>query len=168
MSGFEHGDAPIVSTAAKRVLKASAFIASCVVICVVVQFAFDASCDGIVEKLRFATASEDVYPDGAVSNELALLPEGFQEEVLPLSGREGVQVGAQGSIVGFIERADAPSAFAALAAELEDAGWTKIESGREDCGSFVKNGGRFTWLFVSCTWSGESTSVVISNAAPRE
>ena len=101
----------------------------------------------------------------AASPALGLLPEGFQEEVLRLEGREDVRVAAQGPVVGFVERSDAPSAFAALSAELEAAGWASVDSGRDDCGSFVKEEGRFTWLFVSCVWSGEATSVVITCSA---
>lgn len=149
----------------RRVLKATAVIVACVALCVVVQTALDAPHAGIAEKLEAATGSASTQVEDA--DALALLPEGFQEEVLPLAGREDVRVSGQGAVVGFLERTGAATAFAALSAELEGAGWTPVQSGRDDCGSFVKDSGRFTWLFVSCVWTGEATSVVVSCAAPQ-
>lgn len=165
MSGPKHAREPAASPAPRRVLKAAAFIAAVVVACVAVEFALDAPHEGVAEKLRIAADSEGASSESAASDALGLLPEGFQEEVLRLEGREDVRVAAQGPVVGFVERSDAPSAFAALSAELEAAGWASVNSGRDDCGSFVKEEGRFTWLFVSCVWSGEATSVVITCSA---
>lgn len=164
MSVPKHAREPAASPAPRRVLKAAAFIAAVVVACVAVEFALDAPHEGVAEKLRIAADSGGAS-EAAASDALGLLPEGFQEEVLRLEDREDVRVAAQGPVVGFVERSDAPSAFAALSAELEAAGWASVDSGRDDCGSFVKEEGRFTWLFVSCVWSGEATSVVITCSA---
>lgn len=165
MSGPKHAREPAASPVLRRVLKAAAFIAAVVFACVAVEFALDVPHEGVAEKLRIATASEGASSEAVASDALGLLPEGFQEEVLRLEDREDVRVAAQGPVVGFVERSDAPSAFAALSAELEAAGWASVDSGRDDCGSFVKEEGRFTWLFVSCVWSGEATSVVITCSA---
>lgn len=164
MSVPKHAREPAASSAPRRVLKAAAFIAAVVVACVAVEFALDAPHEGVAEKLRIAADSGGAS-EAVASDALGLLPEGFQEEVLRLEDREDVRVAAQGPVVGFVERSDAPSAFAALSAELEAAGWASVDSGRDDCGSFVKEEGRFTWLFVSCVWSGEATSVVITCSA---
>ena len=164
MSGPKHAREPAVSPAPRRVLKAAAFIAAVAVACVAVAFVLDAPHEGVAEKLRIA-ADSGGSSEAVASDALGLLPEGFQEEVLRLEDREDVRVAAQGPVVGFVERSDAPSAFAALSAELEAAGWASVDSGRDDCGSFVKEEGRFTWLFVSCVWSGEATSVVITCSA---
>lgn len=164
MSVPKHAREPAASPAPRRVLKAAAFIAAVVVACVAVEFALDAPHEGVAEKLRIAADSGGAS-EAAASDALGLLPEGFQEEVLRLEDREDVRVAAQGPVVGFVERSDAPSAFVALSAELEAAGWASVDSGRDDCGSFVKEEGRFTWLFVSCVWSGEATSVVITCSA---
>lgn len=166
MSVPKHAREPAASPAPRRVLKAAAFIAAVVVACVAVEFALDAPHEGVAGKLRIAADSEGAS-EAAASDALGLLPEGFQEEVLRLEDREDVRVAAQGPVVGFVERSDAPSAFAALSAELEAAGWASVDSGRDDCGSFVKEEGRFTWLFVSCVWSGEATSVVITCSASK-
>ncbi len=166
MSVPKHAREPAASPAPRRVLKAAAFIAAVVVACVAVEFALDAPHEGVAEKLRIAADSGGAS-EAAASDALGLLPEGFQEEVLRLEDREDVRVAAQGPVVGFVERSDAPSAFAALSAELEAAGWASVDSGRDDCGSFVKEEGRFTWLFVSCVWSGEATSVVITCSASK-
>lgn len=164
MSVPKHAREPAASPAPRRVLKAAAFIAAVVVACVAVEFALDAPHEGVAEKLRIAADSGGTS-EAVASDALGLLPEGFQEEVLRLEDREDVRVAAQGPVVGFVERSDAPSAFAALSAELEAAGWASVDSGRDDCGSFVKEEGRFIWLFVSCVWSGEATSVVITCSA---
>ena len=165
MSGPKHAREPAASPVLRRVLKAAAFIAAVVFACVAVEFALDVPHEGVAEKLRIAVGSEGASSEAVASDALGLLPEGFQEEVLRLEDREDVRVAAQGPVVGFVERSDAPSAFAALSAELEAAGWASVDSGRDDCGSFVKEEGRFTWLFISCVWSGEATSVVITCSA---
>ena len=157
---------PRKPSALRRLLKACAIIAGLVVAGMLVQAAIDGSQSGVLEKIDMTMASDDVGFDAGSSDASAPVPEGFQDEVLSLEGCEDVRVGADGAVVGFVERVGAQEAFASLRGELEDAGWMAIGSGRDDCGSFVKDKGRFTWLFASCVPSGSATSVVISIAGP--
>ena len=150
--------------ALRRLLAAALLIAACVGACVAVPAVLDGPHAGAVEKLRLALTFGDAG-SASVPGTDEQLPEGFQEEVLSLEGRKDVRVGAGGQVVGFVERADPQEAFAALSAELEAGGWAAIDSGRDDCGSFVKGGGRFAWVFVSCVRVGEATSVVVSTVA---
>lgn len=158
--------APRKPPALRRLLKACAIIAGLAVTGMLVQVAIDGSQSGVLEKIDMTMASDDAGFDTGSSDASAPVPEGFQDEVLSLEGREDVRVGADGTVVGFVDRADAQAAFASLKGELEETGWTAIGSGRDDCGSFVKDEGRFTWLFASCVPSGSATSVVISIAGP--
>lgn len=150
--------------ALRRLLNACAIIAGLVVAGMLVQAAIDGSQNGVLEKIDMTMASDDAGFDTGSSDASVPVPEGFQDEVLSLEGREDVRVGADGAVVGFVDRADTQEAFASLRGELEDAGWTAIGSGRDDCGSFVKDEGRFTWLFARCVPTGSVTSVVISIA----
>lgn len=158
--------APRKPPALHRLLKACAIVVGLVIAGVLVQAVIDGSQSGVLEKIDMTMASDDAGFDTGSSAASAPVPEGFQDEVLSLEGREDVRVGADGTVVGFVDRAGAQEAFASLRGELEDTGWTAIDSGRDDCGSFVKDEGRFTWLFASCVPTGSATSVVISIAGP--
>lgn len=156
--------APRKPPALHRLLKACAIVVGLVIAGVLVQAVIDGSQSGVLEKIDMTMASDDAGFDTGSSDASVPVPEGFQDEVLSLEGREDVRVGADGTVVGFVDRADTQEAFASLRGELEDAGWTAIGSGRDDCGSFVKDEGRFTWLFARCVPTGSVTSVVISIA----
>lgn len=93
----------------------------------------------------------------------AEVPEGFEDEVLSLSGRSDVRVGAGGAVVGFCCSGTAPEVFAGVAAELAQAGWSQVESGSDIASTFVKPSGRYRWLFVTCTEVSGEVSVVITN-----
>ena len=89
------------------------------------------------------------------------VPAGFEEEVLSLEGRSEVMAAAGGTVVGFLEDGPADAVFDAIEEDLAARGWAEVESGVAGCASFVKEGGRFTWVFVSCVAVGDTTSVVI-------
>lgn len=89
------------------------------------------------------------------------VPAGFEEEVLSLEGRSEVMAAAGGTVVGFLEGGPADAVFDAIEEDLAARGWAEVESGVAGCASFVKEGGRFTWVFVSCVAVGDTTSVVI-------
>lgn len=91
----------------------------------------------------------------------AQLPEGFETEVLDLSQAEGLRVAAEGTVVGFLLQGDASKAFSQMSEQLTSRGWSSVASGRPNCGSFVKSGGDYTWLFVSCTQVGDAVSAVV-------
>ena len=58
-------------------------------------------------------------------------PAGFEDEALRLEGRQDAK------------------------------GWSGVRSGNEGSESFVKDDGRYRWMFVACVDAGGSTSVVV-------
>ena len=90
-----------------------------------------------------------------------VLPEGFAEELLDVSGLEGLRVSDGGDVVGFLSRDGADGSFAALKGELEARGWAFVESGIENAGSFAKPDGAYRACFLSCTEVAGMTAVVI-------
>lgn len=157
-----HAKADALPVALRRFLRATALISCVAIACLLAQAAIDGSHQGVLDeawRMFFDSDDAEDAVEGALDTPLAL--EGFEEEVVPLGGRADVRVGAGGSVVGFSGQADAEREFAMLADELGRRGWTPVDSGRDDCGSFVKKDGKFTWLFVSCVQAGEATSVVV-------
>ena len=90
-----------------------------------------------------------------------ILEEGFEDEVVGLAGFDEVMVSAEQRVVGFCCPGSASRVFASLRASLEGGGWTGVESGSDTLGSFVKEGGRFSWVFIVCYQIGEEVSVVM-------
>ena len=114
--------------------------------------------DGEEDSDEAATGLLDVF--GADAADVDEVPESFQEEVLSTAGREELRCDASVGVVGFAEAGEAAEVFARLSAELEEKGWTAVESGLDSAGTFVKEDGEHRWLYLSCVQVGESTSVV--------
>lgn len=149
----------------RRVGKAVAAIAVAAVVCCGIGGVVDAWHGATGAQELVAAAQESLTTQEGSSDRAgdaaAQLPDGFQEEVLDVGSRAELRVGADGSVVGFTEQGNAAEVYSALKQDLEGRSWREAESGRDDCGSFVKDGGSFTWLFVSCVQVGDAASVVI-------
>lgn len=92
---------------------------------------------------------------------MGLLPCGFHEEGIALEGFEDVMVDPEARVVGFSQRGSAEAVFAELAGRLTDAGWHYTDSGLGAGGSFAKETGALTWLFIMCYQTGDETAVVV-------
>lgn len=149
----------------QRVLRAVAIIGAAIAICCAIDAARHLLRPSIASSALEAISDEsaaDVQGAGAQAAHAAL-PEGFGEEVLDVSQAHALKVAADGAVVGFTEQGRAQSVFADLGERLAANGWEAVDSGRGDCGTFVKDEGRFTWLFVSCTQVSYAVSVVIQS-----
>lgn len=102
-----------------------------------------------------------VQGDASAGSQASLLPDGFADEVLALEGFDDVRVGAGGSVVGFSLSEGPSEALAFLQRTLTDRGWRAVPAGNATSATFMKEQGRFTWLFVSCIGVGDTTSVVV-------
>ena len=89
------------------------------------------------------------------------LPEGFEEEVLQLDGREDVRVDEGNGLVGFSCRGEVGETLRSIEEDLLMCGWESVGSGSEGWRSFVKDEGRYRWMFVECVDVGDSVSVVV-------
>ena len=78
-------------------------------------------------------------------------PAGFEDEALRLEGRQDVRVDERSGVLGFTRSDDVAVAK----------GWSGVRSGNEGSESFVKDDGRYRWMFVACVDAGGSTSVVV-------
>ena len=115
-----------------------------------------------------AKGEEGGFAEAVLGEYGTSVPEGYVEEVLDTAKLQSVKVAHDGAVVGFCMEDDAQEAFEKLAGQLEEKGWTLVESGQSSCGSFVKQGGRYGWLFVSCTDVGSKASAVVLSAANGE
>lgn len=88
-------------------------------------------------------------------------PEGFEDEALRLDAREDVRVDEENGLVGFSCRGEVDEVLVSIEAELKASGWTCVDSENEGWESFVKDEGRYRWMFVECVDVGESVSVVV-------
>ena len=149
------------SGAGRRFARALLIVAALVAACCAVDAVLEAARPGVLpsairEGMGVQGAAEQGNADGQPA-----LPEGFAQEVADLSGAQDVQVAAGGAVVGFTEQGAAADVFAGLAERLAGKGWAPIGSGRDDCGTFVKQDGRFTWMFASCSQVGDAVAVVL-------
>lgn len=115
----------------------------------------DGSGEGLLEALAALVAPSQGVDAGDEA------PEAFQEEVLALSGREDVRVDEDAGIVGFTASGEAEEVFDALSAELEEGGWSGVDSGVAGWGTFVKGEGFYRWVAVACVQVGDAVSVVV-------
>lgn len=106
------------------------------------------------EELADGTAADTALPG---SDELSL----FESELFSLEGFADVRATEGAGVVGFSMAADAAQAYRSVADRIVAAGWTEVPSGAAAAGSFVKEGGRLRWAFVSCTAVGDAASVVV-------
>lgn len=91
-------------------------------------------------------------------------PNWFAEEVVDVDGREELRANDDWSVVSFVEEGDGlPNR---LVGELEERGWALVASGQEGVWTGVKEGGRCSWLALSCTWVGDVLCVVLQVNAP--
>lgn len=110
----------------------------------------------------FSDVEHALDGEGAVGR--ARAPDGFEDEVLSLHGREELRVDERACVVGFSVAGTSEETFLAVSCELEALGWIGVESGLPNCGTFVKEEGSYRWLFASCVQTGGSTSVVVQYA----
>lgn len=164
MKGSRVGSACGDARPLRRLFRALAIVVALVLACCVVDAVLRLSQPSAMgDALGIWAGVADSSSHATAATELVQteLPEGFESEVLDLSQAEGLRVAAEGTVVGFSLQGDASDAFAQLSEQLQARGWSAVESGRPDCGSFVKDDGVYTWLFVSCTQVGDGVSAVL-------
>lgn len=116
---------------------------------------------GVVEEVgRLATVDFVSQERGAETS----VPQTFEDEVLSLAGYHDVHVGAGERVVGFETDGQPDAVFSILSERLANRGWMPVESGLGTGGTFVKRGGVYVWIFVSCMGVGDGTSVVVQCA----
>ena len=90
------------------------------------------------------------------------LLEGLREEVLSPPGDAEVLADGDAHVVGWSTPGIAEEVFRQIGTELKEKGWKALTVDGGSSGSFVKEGGRFQWLFVMCYQVGDRVSVVVN------
>ena len=136
---------------ARRRRRAWAVVAALVAVCALALAFAQADRPSVLhEAMRTTAESSGAGP-----------PAGFEDEALRLEGRQDVRVDERSGVLGFTRSDDVADALAAIEGELLAKGWSGVRSGNEGSESFVKDDGRYRWMFVACVDAGGSTSVVV-------
>lgn len=92
------------------------------------------------------------------------LPSNFNSEIFDVHGLNfsNLLTKDDEKVVGFSLRSKADESFALIKSKLEDNNWNFAESGSQTAGSFYKDEGEVTWLFLNCIDVGDGSSVVIT------
>lgn len=93
--------------------------------------------------------------------EQADVPDGFEDEVMPLARCRERRCDADAHVVGFSMDAGVDESLDAVRRQLAAKGWDEVPSGVDGCSTFAKSNGRYRWAFVQCVPMGGWTSVVI-------
>lgn len=115
-----------------------------------------AACSSTVGYGSVIDGSSDPYELAAISQ-----ADVFADEVTSLAGRSEGRIDEEARIIGWSCEGRASDALSSTAAELEQKGWKRMESGYATCMSFTKASGCYRWAFLMCAQIGSSVSVVI-------
>lgn len=91
------------------------------------------------------------------------VPSWFETELFSVDAAECF-AGADETVWGFIVGGGSAACFADVCSQMEERGWSRVESGLEDCVSFVREEGEARWALVSCSSAGGSTTIVVQLA----
>jgi hypothetical protein len=122
----------------------------------------DEGADGIdaATTMRALVQSDDKSLKGLWAED-ALPDELTAEVALPVGSRD-VRVSPTGTVIGCVVDGVSPQdVLADLRAQMKNLGWSCVPLGGLDGATFVKDGGLCEWALVTCTQTGQSTSVVI-------
>lgn len=89
------------------------------------------------------------------------LPASFVEELFYDPTFYCTQVSEGSSVIGFLSQDDPEAVFERCVDVLIKKGWSKVDSSQRNSATFMKNGGKFTWAFISCTSISQDTSIVV-------
>ena len=87
-------------------------------------------------------------------------PEVFSREVGLAAGAYDIRVSPTGDVIGYMVEDDCEAVLQRERARMESLGWNAVPLGGEQGLTFVKPSGDCTWVLVTCTQVGTSTSVV--------
>jgi len=94
------------------------------------------------------------------------LPHDFIAEVSSLDGARDIRVSEDGLTIGCTFSRSSQEIQSFLRAELEENGWTYVESGSSFAVTYVKETGTYSWALVVVGEIAGKTSVVIQMATP--
>ena len=109
----------------------------------------DGDLAGFAERLQAKTASEDAQPPAAFAREVGL----------PADCRN-VHVDASGTVVGCTVAGTAEDAAAGVRERMTSLGWAEVGLGAVEGATYVKEGGTYSWVLVTCTQVGDATTIV--------
>ena len=92
------------------------------------------------------------------------LPSNFDSEIFDINGLSisNLLTKDDEKVIGFSLNCTAQESFKLIKSKLELNNWKFAESGSQTAGSFYKDEGEVTWLFLNCIDVGGGSSVVIT------
>lgn len=132
--------------------------------------ASDGSLDGEKVSATLVLSAGEGRSDEVVLDELSTyeseLPVEFKRELFSIEGSGPVYSDERGTVFAFVAEGRAGERFELLCEQMEAGGWRRVESGVENCASFVKEGGAYRWAMVSCYDISGKTTVVAQVQPP--
>lgn len=104
--------------------------------------------EGVIAKGETLSAVLEEYPDQVLSAFGNDLSEAFKEECFDPSGYEDVYVHENESVISFFLKTTGDESYDVLRKELEEKGWSCVDSGVRNKASFVKAFGSIRWLLL--------------------
>lgn len=121
--------------------------------------------ESVWDRVRWGTDGQEatdallpILGEGTAPQEAPLW---FSNEVFSLEGFEDVRANDSWTVVGFSFDGSVNEALTWGRCQLEENGWTVVESGVEGALTAAKEGGRVSWLLLSGTGAGDQTCVVV-------
>lgn len=88
----------------------------------------------------------------------------FEDDFFDLADATRCYAGESEDVWGFVFAGSSSGRFAELRRQMEQRGWSCIDSGLSNCATFVRGEGDYRWALVSCSSVGEETTAVVQVA----
>lgn len=112
--------------------------------------------------IQYALSDIETLTEEKLSPYRGEVPAWFSSEVLEVNSYQDVLLANDGKLVSFTSSKDLSTLSQHLQDELEQHGWTVVESGVEQCWTFIKESGTVTWGCVQIASVPEGNAVVVS------
>lgn len=91
-------------------------------------------------------------------------PSWFEEEFFDLGDAMRCYASESKGVWGFVFAGSSGGCFAELRYQMEERGWSCVDSGLANCATFVREEGDYRWALLSCSSVGEETTAVLQIA----
>lgn len=88
----------------------------------------------------------------------------FERDFFELDDALRCYASSSEGVWGFVFEGSSSGRFAGLRHQMEQRGWSCVDSGLSNCATFVREEGDYRWALLSCSSVGEDTTAVLQIA----